>query len=216
MLANGENFGVSLISSLWACLGKSSDTKSQPQSSVKGSMAGLRLLAVTPKSLWGPQRMAMYYLCKEELCLASHSIWAPAEQQAHPGFHMLLLWALGIQLSYGADPTHPGKVSTPRVTESRGRHATMVFKTLSDSSLDHVFGSCKTQVGTLSYNQGGMTSLPLHPDFQKWKTFHFCGEGQGTLGFLLSHSAQPRWELLGNGRKASLHSLLPQVSGARF
>lgn len=105
---NAENFGVSLISSLWACLGKSSDTKSQPQSSVKGSVAGLRLLAVTPESLWGPQRMAMHYLCKEELPLASHSTWAPAEQQAHTGFHTLLLWASGISCPTGLTPPRQG------------------------------------------------------------------------------------------------------------
>lgn len=98
---NGENFGVSLIS-LCACLGKSSDTKSEPQNSVKGSGAGLRLLAVTPESRGRPQRVAMYCLYKEELRLALPSTWAPAEQHAHPGLHMLLLW-----LSESSCPDQP-------------------------------------------------------------------------------------------------------------
>lgn len=89
---NGENFGVSLIISLCACLGKSSDTKSEPQNSVKDSGAGLRLLAVTPESQGRPRRVAMYCLCKEELCPALLSTWAPAEQHVHPGLHTLLLW----------------------------------------------------------------------------------------------------------------------------
>lgn len=147
MLMNGENFGVPLIISLCACLGKSSDTKSEPQNSVKGSGAGLRLLAVTPESRGCPQRVAMYCLCREELRLALPSTWAPAKQH-------ILGCTCCFSGSESSCPDQPGKASPLRGTESLRGPQTMAFKKFSDSGQNHVFCSCKTKVGTLSSNQG--------------------------------------------------------------
>lgn len=146
---NGENFGVSLIISLCACLGKSSDTKSEPQNSVKGSGAGLRLLAVTPESRGRPGGWQ---------CIASakRSFARPC-----PPLGLLLSSTdiLGCTrcFSGGLNPAvliSRGKVSPLRVTESLRGPQTVAFKKFSDSGQDHVFRSCKTQVGTLSSNQG--------------------------------------------------------------
>lgn len=145
---------------------------------------------------------------------ASHSTWAPAEQQAQPGFHTLLLW----------------------LWESSCLNRLVPLRQDIDSESDSVTGGATrqwylknslTQAQTMSFAlarprlaHGAITSDGWYRCLccqisENGKRFISVGKVK-ELGLLLSHSAQPRWELLGQGLMASLHSLLPQVSGAHF